>query len=386
MTVGPIRLAFVAGQPAHYHAPFYGELARSEVFDLMVFFTDRELCERLHDPDMGALDPGIPRFEGYEWEIVDPPAGNSLVAGVRAAVQILRGDFDVAVLVALNHPASWLGLVASRLAGVVPIVKGEGDLLRGRTGTMAALKARLRRVFGSMVGCAIYSCSTNRDYFLDAGVDEDHLVFVPAAVDNEHYARKRRELPRQALRREHDLEDRVVFLFVGRLTARKRPRDLLEAAGQVDASRQEVVVVGDGPLRSRLEQRVSDRDHVTFTGTLPGEELVKWYQMADVLVLPSAWDPSPKVLNEAMNFENTCIVSDRVGSAHDLVRDGESGFLYPMGDVDVLADRMAKVAALAAEKRRKMGRLSRQIVADWTFSRGRRELEQHLIDHHVQDA
>lgn len=73
-------------------------------------------------------------------------------------------------------------------------------------------------------------------------------------------------------------------------------------------------MVGDGSLRGRLEQFASDRDYVTFTGTLPGEELVKWYEMSEVLSLPSACGPSLKVLNEAMNFENVCIVSDRVGA------------------------------------------------------------------------
>lgn len=378
----PIRLGVVSTHPAHYHAPLYRELARSEALAPTVLFTDRARCESYRDPDLGELRTGIDRFEGYDWEVVEPRVGGAAGAAAAVARRILAGRFDAVVLTALNQPASWTGLAACRLAGTVPIVKAEGDLLRGRSGPAAALKAALRRAFGAGVACALYSCGPNRDYLVDAGVDPEHLVFVPAAVDAEHLAELARGLDREALRAELGLEGSTVFLFVGRLTARKRPGDLLAAVRRVRESGREGrwVVVGDGPLRAALEQRAGEG--VRFTGTLGEAELVRWYEAADVLVVPSAWDPSPKVLNEAMVFGNACLVSDRVGSGRDLVRGGENGFVYRAGDAEALAERTIELADLPAEETRRMGERSREIVSDWTYGRGRRELEDHLTEHH----
>lgn len=380
----PVRVAVVSTHPAHYHAPFYRELARSEVLAPTVLYTDRARCESYRDPDLGALETGIDRFEGYPWELVEPRLGGAVGAAGAVARRILAGRFDAAVLVALNQAASWAGLAACRFAGVIAIAKGEGDLLRGREGFLAELKGHLRRLFGAGVHRAIYSCSANREYFLDAGVEEDHLIFVPAAVDNDHYTRIRQRLTRPELRRELGVTGEAVFLYVGRLTERKRASDLLEAWKQVeDAGRsRRLVVVGDGPRRSQVERRAAGRDDVTFTGTLAEDELVRWYEAADVLVVPSSWDPSPKVLNEAMNFGNACLASDRVGSALDLVAGGENGFLYRMGAVGELADRIASMTSLPEEELARMGERSREIVADWTFERGRRELEVHLGERH----
>jgi len=88
--------------------------------------------------------------------------------------------------------------------------------------------------------------------------------------------------------------------------------------------------------------------------------------MADVLILPSSFEPWGLVCNEAMCFGLPVIVSDRVGAAADLVRDGVNGFTYPFGDVEALADRLQTV--LADEQRRQtMGEQSRIIINRWGF-------------------
>lgn len=86
--------------------------------------------------------------------------------------------------------------------------------------------------------------------------------------------------------------------------------------------------------------------------------------MADVLVLPSSFEPWGLVLNEAMCFRLPVIVSDRVGAAADLVRDGVNGFIYPVGNIQSLADRLQRVLA-NEQVREEMGLQSRVTISRW---------------------
>ena len=62
-----------------------------------------------------------------------------------------------------------------------------------------------------------------------------------------------------------------------------------------------------------------------------------------MFVLPSDAEPWGLIVNEVMNAAKPVIVTDQVGAAPDLVRDGENGYVVPVGDTDALARRLRDV-------------------------------------------
>src|SRR5581483_3191529 len=105
---------------------------------------------------------------------------------------------------------------------------------------------------------------------------------------------------------------------------------------------------------------------VVLTGFVNQGQIADYYAAADVLVLPSGHEPWGLVLNEAMCFGLPVIASDAVGAAPDLVRPGENGWTYPVGDVDALA-RALEAAVEDPARRSAMGRRSRAIVAGYSY-------------------
>jgi len=100
----------------------------------------------------------------------------------------------------------------------------------------------------------------------------------------------------------------------------------------------ELVVVGDGPLRGALEALAEERGvagRVRFTGTLPAREVRRELRRADVFVLNSSYEGLPHVVLEAM-AERVPVVATAAGGTGELVRDGETGLLVPVGDDDAL--------------------------------------------------
>jgi len=101
-------------------------------------------------------------------------------------------------------------------------------------------------------------------------------------------------------------------------------------------------------------------------GDLPEEALAAEYVAADVFALLSPHEPWGVVVNEAAASGLPLVLSDRVGAAYDLLRDGENGFLVPAGDVAAAGAALGRLAA-DASLRRSAGARSRELVRDWGY-------------------
>jgi glycosyltransferase involved in cell wall biosynthesis len=128
------------------------------------------------------------------------------------------------------------------------------------------------------------------------------------------------------------------FLFVGRLTARKRPVEVVEAFGLTHTRLVEstLTVVGDGPLILEVQaaaRRVGKA--VRVLGRREGAELTETYRECDVLVLPARREVWGLVVNEALAHGLFVITSDEVGSAYDLVTP-ETGVMVSANDLRAL--------------------------------------------------
>lgn len=146
---------------------------------------------------------------------------------------------------------------------------------------------------------------------------------------------------------------------------RKRPMDLLEAFEKL-ATQAVLVLVGDGPLRSEVENYVAEHSltNVFCAGFQSQHDLSKYYAIADVFVLPSEYEPWGLVVNEAMCFSLPIVTTRGVSSSADLVMHGKNGFLYNAGDLKALHVALRGLIG-DAKQRLEMGQRSRRIIERW---------------------
>jgi glycosyltransferase involved in cell wall biosynthesis len=217
----------------------------------------------------------------------------------------------------------------------------------------------------------LYVGSNNHDFFQAYGVAEDRLFPAPYCVDNHHLQEEAQKLaPERAhIRQRWGLHaSDPVILYVGKLTRKKSPLVLLEAFDRVYARHQcQLLVVGEGPLEAEMKRQVADRrlEGVVFAGFLNRSEISSAYAAADVFCLPSVLHETwGIVVNEAMNFSLPVVVSDKVGSARDLVHSGRNGAIVPSEDAGALAMALEELVA-DGPRRRRYGRESLEIISSW---------------------
>ena len=193
------------------------------------------------------------------------------------------------------------------------------------------------------------------------------LQVVGRGVDSMHFGPQQRSA---SLRARWGVDDDAtpVLLHVGRLAPEKNVSLVLRSWRALRAQQPglRLVVVGDGPLRERLQ---AEHPEVLFTGMLRGDELARAYASADLFLFPSLTDTFGNVLLEAL-ASGLAVVSFDLAAAALHIRHGYSGWLAAPGDdigfidlawraLQVLADDRAAAQALRQQA------LRAALSADW---------------------
>jgi glycogen synthase len=184
------------------------------------------------------------------------------------------------------------------------------------------------------------------------------------------------EAARKASERHGSSPAPVVILYSGRLVERKGIRELLAAVPRVLAaapSARFVLVGGPPPLSGEEVARqwlpdglAAETKRIFFTGWLSPDGVAEWYRAADVLVVPSRYEPFGMVLLEGM-LHGLAIVASATGGPAEIVRDEESGLLFPPLDVAKLAEALIRVAT-SAELRQRLGeQAASEVRARWMW-------------------
>jgi N-acetyl-alpha-D-glucosaminyl L-malate synthase BshA len=141
----------------------------------------------------------------------------------------------------------------------------------------------------------------------------------------------------------------------------KRPVDCVEILARVlkKGVKTRLVMVGDGSERTNAEHRarcLGVYEQCSFVGKQP--RIVDYLSASDVLLLPSEQESFGLAALEAMACE-VPVIASRVGGLPEVVTDGETGCLSPVGDVDKMAADAARLLA-DGKLRREMGSRARE--------------------------
>jgi len=267
------------------------------------------------------------------YDAVAPALAKSLlrVWGRRLALIVENhGDFEVGIF--LQRRVVSTRLYRFFMSGAARFSLGRADALRG---VSRATCGQLRR-WAPEPPVVAFMAWTDIELFLAAPAEKD------------------------------DGDARV--LFAGLLYPLKGVHHLLAAFAEVatESGAAELVIVGRPQNKSYVTDlhreiaRLEIGDRVRFLGEVSQKELARWMRRSAVLVLPSLSEGLGRVLVEAMATA-TPVIGTLVDGIPEVVRDGETGWLVPPGDVASLAQRLRWILAHPQESR-EMGRRARETV------------------------
>ena len=137
-------------------------------------------------------------------------------------------------------------------------------------------------------------------------------------------------------------DEDFLIISIGRLIKRKGLQYLFYAIQKLGNKRLKLLIMGEGPEKESLKmlsQKLGLEGQVKFLGFVSEEKKYQYLSVSDLFVLPSLHEGFGIVFLEAMHCGLPIITTD-TGGQTDFLKDGENGFLVPVGDVDSLAEKI----------------------------------------------
>jgi 1,2-diacylglycerol 3-alpha-glucosyltransferase len=237
-----------------------------------------------------------------------------------------------------------------------------------------ALKGLLIR---SLFDWAVTGGKAHVRYLKRLRFPEDRIRHFYDVVANETYMQQA-ALLRQQSHESFNLP-RHYFLYIGRLATEKNIAMLIRAWIEYRNSggSWSLVLVGDGPSAESLKRIAAESPYpndIYFAGHKESKELPKYYAFSSCFVLPSTREPWGLVVNEAMASGLPVIVSNRCGSAEDLVINGSNGYIFNPTDEHQLAATLLKMGNAEESERLQMGKRSEEIIERYSPENFGREI------------
>jgi glycosyltransferase involved in cell wall biosynthesis len=324
------RVVVVSPEPTPYRAPLFDLIAARDGIELLVIYAAETVASRAWSVELrhphallrGVLLPAARGVLRHDYPVT---------LGIRRALATSKPD--VVVVSGWSTFASQAAVVWCRLRRIPYVLHIESHDLEPRPAWRRRVKNAVATPVIRGAASVLAVGSAARESALARGAKSVRIFANTIDVDRwiDRAARLRRN--------EHD---GVFVLSVG--------RDVPEKGFDV--------------LRAACVQ--ADVELELVTGGLSEDELSRRYVDADVFALLSRHEPWGVVVNEAGASGLPLVLSDRVGAAYDLLRDGENGYLVPADDVGAAAEALRKLAS-DPNLRRRMGERSRELVTTWGY-------------------
>ena len=345
------KITFLYTHPIQYFAPLLKEISAKNFCISKTLFC-QDTTKGYIDKEFGQkIKWDTPLLEGYNFKFLPqnfPKSKSNFFRNFNLSIlkEVSKKNTDVIAIHGWGYGSAVLAIFIAKIKGVEVWLRSETPLCQEikKKGVLQKIKAFYLQYFiFKCVDKFMYIGEQNKLFYQYYGVHENKLFFAPYSVDNDNIIHSSNQLNRLSVRENLGIKkDQFVILFSGKLIKKKNPLDLLMAFKEANLNNSILIFLGDGNLRNELEEYTKLNNictKVIFAGFKNQSELSVYFKASDLFVLPSGMNETwGLVVNEAMLYGLPVIVSDIVGCVSDLVKDGQNGFKYPVGDIQKLSE------------------------------------------------
>lgn len=332
------KVVVVTNIPNPYRIPLFNELnvqLKQKSMKLKVVFAARGYKRRKWMIDMETVNFDYSFLKPSRIEFGKLKRVFFLYRGLMGEIRRERPDIIIVIGFSLATLRLWL----------LSFIKSPGFIIwSGAITTKGRKDSFLRRIYRKVLvrrasGFIAYGARA-KQYLQDLGADAGKIEVAINTTDTEYYSKET-----ESLRSSYSHTCSQKLLYIGHLTYKKRVDLLFSAVELLSKKRRgfKLVIVGDGPYRQPLEElsaKMGISDFISFEGFKQKPEIPGYLARADCFLFPSEYDIWGLVLVEAMAAGVPCISSIHAGATHDLIIDGETGFVLDFSETGKVVERI----------------------------------------------
>lgn len=354
-----MKVLFLLNIPSPNRVHFFNELGKR--CELTVLFETEASTER----DESWKNYQFTNFVG----IILPGKRTSLDTAFCPSVikYLKREKYDYVIIANLASPTGLLAVAWLKMKRIPYCYEGDG----GIAGSERGIKAGLKRFIISSAQICFSTTDDFDKYCMIYGARQEKIRRYPfsSIFESEILKAVPDEQRKIALKKELDIKEKNIILSVGRIIHLKGFDILLNAFSEIKEPDWGLYIIG-GKANKEFQEIINEKkiSNVHFIDFKLPDELRKYYEAADIFVLPTRYDPWGLVINEAMAAGLPVITTYACGAGTEMVVPEKNGFLYEPEDMDALKKYLL-ILMQCSVMRREMGEKALEMVHGYTLEK-----------------
>jgi len=213
----------------------------------------------------------------------------------------------------------------------------------------------------------ILSLSLDGFFYCEYSINTIDMVYFQSKVveyrNKETFIKERKKYPKYLL------------LYVGQLIKRKGIIQVLKALDNLSDSEVGLMIVGSGPEENNMKNFCEEENikNVFFEGFRQQEELVKYYALADIFILPSFEEVWGLVINEALASGLYVLSSKYAGASYDLIKEGWNGEIFDPNKVEEIVELIERIKENIEDIRERRDDISQYACREFSIEKSAQE-------------
>lgn len=322
-----MRVLFLTNCPAPYRVKFFNEL--SKYCDLTVAFEMANAKNR--DRDWKSQEEY--QFREIFMKSRFQKEEGAFCPEIKKYIKEFRND--TIIVGGYSTPTGMYSITYMKNHRIPFILNSDGGMIKNDSG----IKAWVKQFFIGSASAWLSTGTWCTQYLAHYGAENGKIYEYPFTSVKESDITGVSEEQKQLLRAQLGIKEDKMILYVGSFIYRKGVDILLDACWDMENTA--LVLVGGTDISSFVpEARENPKAHIYLEGFKSEDEVKKYYQAADVFVLPTREDIWGLVVNEAMAAGLPVITTDHCGAGLELIEDGVNGYIVPAEGTKTLQEKI----------------------------------------------
>ena len=358
------KILYLLSHPIQYQSPLIKSISSTKNIKLKVLYESHFSLKKYYDKEFNKIIKfDVDLIKGYESNFINKKKKINIFQyfiAVKKIINQFKPDFIW--IHGYETLRKIVIIILCKSLNIKVLVRGESNLIdQGR------LYLFSRFFFFNLIDFFVhkYMAIGKKNYdFYRKFVKKDKISFFPYVVDNSYFQRKVSTSKINDLKNKFKIKkNSLVFLYSGKIISKKNVKILLKSFVELKIKNSFLFIVGDGIELNKLKNEFNQKN-IIFTGFVNQSQLIIYYNLSKIFVLPSKYEPWGLSVNEAMNCNNALLLSSNVGCGADLLKKNKNGLIFRFNQKK---DLKLKMLNFVRNRRKlfKMRKYSKKIINNW---------------------
>lgn len=350
------KVLFITNIPSPYRIDFWNELGK--FVNLTVWFEATN--EKNREWNVNGLG------ENFKYEFLEGRTfGLDLHINYNIIKKLNNEKFDVYIMGGYSTPTEMIAIQWFRMNRIKFILNSDGGFIKDDK----KITKMIKKYFISSADKWLSSGSNCTKYLMHYGANENYIYEYP--FSSVSYPLEELSVidknEKDIIKLKENL-NKIVLLCVSRFDEMKGIDVLIKSFQKINNNEITLLIIGGGPMKSKYMDYIKSNNisNIVIKDFIQKEELIKFYKISDIFILPTKYDVWGLVVNEAMNFGLPIITTEMCGCSYDLINNGENGYIIKSEDQEELTSKM-EILIKDEIKRKEFGKKSLQIIESYNI-------------------